>query len=1114
MIRLIIILLTLHASLILGAQNISEALFLNPPKETKPKTWMHIMSGNMSKEGMTKDLEAIQKVGIGGVLLFNVTHTIPKGKIRYNSDEHHQILVHATKECERLGLSFGVHNCDGWTSSGGPWIKPENAMKMLVWREMVVDGGRKQTISLPQLTARMGFYKDVAVVAYPALSAELEDASHKPIITGSDKKFDVKIASDGKWDIATDLKKGAWVQFDFGKTVAIQRVSMSFNKAINSNKKVILSTSDDGITFKEAAVFNAKRMGKREQAIDENFASISARYFRLVPDDNYELMEVTLNSRPNYDETLARTSLYKIEDNNLKALQKADNALIIDKNTVLNLTDKMDANGQLTVELPKGQWTIMRFGYTTTAAVNSPASDEGRGLEVDKMSKTALKIHYDAFVGKVLANTKKVAPNALQYLEIDSYEVGGQNWTAGYEQQFKTTIGHDLIPFLPIYAGRIVESAEATDAILWEIRKLNSDLVTENYFGYFSELTRKDGLISYIEPYSFNGPFNELDAGKHANIPMGEFWMHRRFQTGTAVSSARIYGKNVISAESFSAQPEINWKGHPAMSKLTGDMAWALGINEFMFHRFAHQANTHVKPGITMSQWGSHNDRTQTWWENAGAAWFKYIARGSYLLRGGNPVSDLLVFVGEGSPNSVTTRNAFSPKIPLEINYDNVNADVINNRIKAQNGQLVLPEGTSYKALVLHNTEKITLKTLKSIHQLSQQGIVIIGKKPTQLAGYNPSNEDGILFKSLVEDIWQKKTTYSDFNWQKIYTENNWFFDLKTDRKKGVSYLHRATAQEDIYFLMNEDSTAQTLTCTFNQKGKIPQWWNAVTGKIEKIAQFQETPEGIIIPLQLQAEESAFIIFRKKTMVLNPVTVVSTTQQDKPIFYFNEKNKINGVIASNGRYTMTLADNQQWAVDVNDLPKPVAIDKTWTIQFDKASGYDAKMPVKDLFDWKNSPIFDLKHYSGTAVYSTTFTISNDQLKPKNQLILDLGKVSIAAKISLNGKEISTLWMPPFTLDITSNLKKGQNELTVEVTNTWTNRLIGDENYPRTDGYSIKNMDAASSVMPDWYTQNQPMPMGRRQTFSAYPFYKATDPLQSSGLIGPVSIKMNRIVIKE
>ena len=535
--------------------------FKNPPERAKPRTWMHSMSGNMSKPGLTKDLEAIKEVGIGGVLLFNVSHTIPQGDVIFNSDNHQDMITHAAKECERLGLSFGVHNCDGWTSSGGPWNTPENSMKQVVWSEKIIEGGKKNNITLEKPTAREGFYKDVAVVAYPSLPAEIEDDAVQPIITSSDDTFNTALVSDGKWDETSVLhaseKDKNWIQFDFGKPFGIKSAYMALTKTINGSRKSTLSTSNDGVNFSEVKTFDLKRLGKREFAIDESFPEIKARYFRILIEDNYEMMEVSLNKRQNYPNFLAKTSMFKIEDNRLKPLESDDRSSIINKNDIIDLTDAMDSNGNLNVKLPKGNWTILRFGFTTTGAVNSPASDAGRGLEVDKMSKSALKIHYDAYVGKVVQNTKDIAPNALQYLEIDSFEVGGQNWTDDYELFFLETYGHSLIPFLPVYAGRMVESAKATDDVLWEIRKLNSHLITENYFGEFTKLTHDDGLISYIEPYSFNAPFNELDAAKQTDIPMGEFWMHQRYQTGTAVSGARIYGKKIISAESFSAQSKI-----------------------------------------------------------------------------------------------------------------------------------------------------------------------------------------------------------------------------------------------------------------------------------------------------------------------------------------------------------------------------------------------------------------------------------------------------------------------------------------------------------------------------------------------------------------------------
>jgi len=118
-----------------------KAEFSTPPKSAQPRTWFHVMSGNMTEAGITKDLEAIKSVGIGGVLLFNVTQGIPIGPVKFNSPEHIELIRHMAKETERLGLSFGVHNCDGWTSSGGPWITPDISMKKVVWSETYSTGG-------------------------------------------------------------------------------------------------------------------------------------------------------------------------------------------------------------------------------------------------------------------------------------------------------------------------------------------------------------------------------------------------------------------------------------------------------------------------------------------------------------------------------------------------------------------------------------------------------------------------------------------------------------------------------------------------------------------------------------------------------------------------------------------------------------------------------------------------------------------------------------------------------------------------------------------------------------------------------------------------------------
>jgi hypothetical protein len=1097
---------------LLGAQAQESLLiqkFKNPSAEYKPRTWYHVMSGNMSKEGVTKDLEAMHDVGIGGLILFNITHFIPKGNVKFNSPEHIDMIAHAAAECERLGMSFGIHNCDGWRNSGGPWITPEHSMKQVVFSEIVVEGGEID-VQLRMPASRSDFYKDIAVVAYPALKSEIDDALIKPKITASDPECNVDLVNDGKADVITKLKgsvpKRAWIQFDYGKPKTIRSVYIDINKRIADKGKTWLQTSNDGKTFETIRELKMLRLGKMENGFDDVFEPISARYFRVQTEVEMDLMEMDLSNISRFENMLARTSLFQREDAQLQPIKEPNNSMIIDKDAVIDLSAGLKNNGKFTAKLSPGKWTIMRFGYTSTGAKNGPASSEGTGFEVDKMSKESFKIFYEGYVRNVIDAAKKVAPNALQYIEIDSYEVGGQNWTKGYEKQFKEIYDYNLVKFLPIYAGRYIESAELTDNVLWDIRNLNSDLITENYFGYFNELCHQDTLISYAEPYSFNGPFNELDAGSKVDVPMGEFWMHQRYQTETAVSSARTYGKPLISAEAFSAQPEINWKSHPGFMKLTGDKAWTLGINEFMFHRFAHQANTHIKPGMTMSQWGSHIDRTQTWWYNAGKAWFKYLARGQYLLRQGNPVSDLLVFVGNGSPNSVVRRTDFKPGIPNKINFDCINADALINRISSDYGQLILPEGTKYNALVLFNTENINLPTLKKIQELSEQGIVVIGQKPKEIGGYNITDSEKEEFKTLVESIWEKEKTYTHYNWEDIFNENNIVTDLKIGTREDINYIHRQTANEDIYFFYNPDSVSQTFDCRFNVEGKIPELWNQNTGETKKLVNFSEEGGFTTIPISLSAEGSVFIVFRESSKKLDAIKHFASNAILKPEFNLNSQNQVEMTAYENGTYSVDFESGATNSIQIDDLQNPIIIDKPWKVKFQKQYGFDSTLQFKQLIDWKDHESEEVKYYSGTATYSTQFKVEKEYLGGNKRLIMNLGEVSVAAKVFVNGKELGVVWKSPFVIDITEAVREGKNDLKIEITNTWTNRLIGDERYPNETGY-----DVTMDKMPDWYINNDEPNLGKRKAFCAFPFYKESDELHSSGLLGPVRISVSKKV---
>jgi hypothetical protein len=426
---------TLHAQ---KASSTLEENFKNPPPSTKPKTWMHAMSGNMSKAGLTKDLEAMAKAGIGGLLLFNITQGIPDGPIKYNSEEHHQMITHAATEAERLGLSFGVHNCDGWSSSGGPWVKPDESMKMMVWSDTVVSGGSNKTFKLRQPTTRENYYRDIAVLAYPSLPAEIEDAENKPVVKASDPKLNINVVTDFKIDGQSKIEKvgdeSPWIQFSYPKSKSIRSVYLFFN---DRETQSALEVSEDGVTFTNVKKELFKvRTSKSEWAINDHFEAITSKYFRVKFNQATTLKEVQLTSVYRVNNILGRSSIARTNDDDLKDIGNPQAGMLIDINKIKNLTSSFKQNGNLTTNLPNGNWTIIRIGYTSTGAVNSPASNEGKGLEVDKLSRPAFKKHYDAFVKKVIDNSKPSAPNALQYIEIDSYEMGGQNWTDRFDKLF------------------------------------------------------------------------------------------------------------------------------------------------------------------------------------------------------------------------------------------------------------------------------------------------------------------------------------------------------------------------------------------------------------------------------------------------------------------------------------------------------------------------------------------------------------------------------------------------------------------------------------------------------------------------------------------------------
>lgn len=1069
---------------------LSKSSFEKPDDNYKPKTWMHAMNGNLSKPGFSEDFKAMDEAGIGGAIFFHVHRRnkpfSSKGPIRFGTDEFFEHLVHAAAAAEKNNIEFGIHNADGWTSSGGPWITPEMSMKRITWSESAVKGGSRFLPEQPGFAE--GFYHDVAVIALPENQYNQSNAFANAKLSSSNPELNSDVLSDQDWDTElsfitsefdttpiTNSTEKYWVQVEVEKPSTLRSLQIETPTRFGD---ATLQISDDGKNFTTVVEkLRRPRTGARMWAFSPQLVSpgqdgYTAKFFRFVFDRPIVIKRFDLWSIPRFDHWLSMNSM---ERGRLSLSPKTPKDAQFKINDVMVLNrGSLPKNG---IEVPKGNWRILRFGYTSTGAFNVPATIEGEGLEVDKFDPKALEFHFEQFVGKLVKKARAQGINSIKTTEIDSYEVGGQNWTQGFENSFKQKFNYDLIKWLPVLTGRVIESPSHSGAVMQEFRQHHSDLMVENYFGEFTRLTKKYGLESYIEPYGW-GPFDELASGGKADRVMGEFWVRDQEYNGrviAAISSGRIYGKKIISAESFTSINTVNWYGHPYFYKHYGDEMWARGINETMFHRFAHQPNNFIKPGMTMDSIGSHIDRTQTWWNNGGTEWFKYLARGSYLLQQGVPESDFLIHLGDTAPLRVGNGN--NTGVPSGFGYDYTNTDVLLNRVQVKDGFLVLPEGTRYRALQLYRTDYLHLKTLKRVQELVSQGATIISSKPQNVIGYSEwKNKEE--FRNIADELWgdgseairyYKKGKISTLDLEQAIDKLGFQADVKINDEAAKFFAHRRVAGNDLYYIYNDQPKFTTMKVDLREGDGKPEIWNVDDGSVEEISQYQRMDRRLIMNLSLEPYAGRFILVRR--------------DNNHPEY--------------DGKHSELVKDI--YHPSPNKLIK--ALTGPWSVEFDKHLGGPGEVVFETLSDWISHKNNEVRFFSGTAEYTKTFNIESHNLEANEKIYIDLGNVQKIAKVTINGIALGTLWKPPFALDIKHSLQAGSNELKINITNTWVNRLIGDEALPDTSGYKM----IGDTV--EWLNNNEPPPESERVTFTGFNFFKKeqSKKLDSSGLLGPVNI---------
>ena len=877
----------------LGAEPIDalEAAFRQPPDSAHVKTWWHWMNGNVTAEGITLDMEAMHRAGIRGFQIFQVGTGIPKGPVAYDSAEHARLLKHAAREAERLGMEFDIMNGPGWSSSGGPWITPELSMQQLTWSETLVQGGRQISHKLPRPQAKLDYYRDAVVLAFPALDGEtlkwpnLIRSTRTGPIDGLTPPLG--FPAEGITIPSTPPGQGIFEQLEFDQPLEARSVTYSSRLAPGAPHHpppVWLEASDDGIHVRKVCDIDWGG-NQEERPLFPNSASFpveKAKFFRLISLHGNQIEDFHLSGAARIPHW-PRKANFTREIGFSPATVEINRESIIDPAKVIDISQHMDADGNLRWDAPEGAWTILRIGQTTTGTRNHPAPDGGWGLECDKYSAAAYDFHFDHFFAALLETLGPLAARGMAGAVIDSYEAGMQNWTDNFPEEFQRRRGYDLRPYLPAMTGRVMGSLDFSERFLWDVRRTCADLMADNYYGRYTERCRQSKLKSYAEPYN-NGPFEELQSGARLDVPMGEFMAGEgdgamAFSVKIASSAAHLFGQRVVGAESFTGAPQFSmWQNYPYQLKGQGDLMYTHGVNEFIFHRNALQPHPTAVPGMTMGTFGWECDRTNTIYEGL-SGWFEYAARAQSLLRQGTLVADLVYFAGVDVPAETPVfTNQLMPTPPEGYYYDVANEEAILTRMSARDGRIVLPGGMSYRVLILPEDNRLTLPLLRKIRDLVNEGVTVVGPKPESTPGLTEFQHGGAESRQIADEVWGnldgssvteqacgKGRVFWGLSLESVLEKLHIKPDCEITSRSGdapINFIHRRVGDADVYFVANRRRHAEDLVCTFRVKNRQPELWNPESGAIKRLNIFDATDTGIHVPLHLDPAESTFVVFR------------------------------------------------------------------------------------------------------------------------------------------------------------------------------------------------------------------------------------------------------------
>lgn len=1127
-------------NLLLAADPLSSG-FSEPPRESRPKTWFHLIGGNVGKPGLTADLEAIAGAGLSGIQLFHGQFGGPwpgvTPQVACLSPSWDDMISHTADECRRFGLSFTMQNCPGWAMSGGPWIRPENAMRHLVSSRTDVVGGSEVSLTLPTpqpSSEDWRDYQDVAVMAFPTPAgdggADLVPTSAR----GSDDKQPWMDLLKGEKDVSIRVAPAAtacWVEVTFAQPVTLRSLELP-----PVEKLAMRRGFDPGAAIHVQAVGENGLVEVARREIPRSNWQDDQPLVLALPDATARTFRIFFENKTPLDLTVLRlSSVARVDDWHgqagyvLRSLDRCpppvqDQAAWVAPSSIIDLSKHADATGKLTWKAPAGKWTVLRFGHVNTGARNGPAPKEATGFECDKLSKAGADAHFAGYIGRISAAGGPADQGRLQGMVIDSWECHTQTWTPAMESEFSGLRGYQLRPWLPALAGYVVGDHLSSQRFLRDWRATLNDLLVSNYYDRLATLGRERGMKLSLESGPGDVPTGDiLQYYGKADIPMCEFWHPNDPHWGgleckpmlPAVSAAHIYGKKRIAAESFT-NIGIKWDEHPFMLKHLADRHFAQGLNHLVFHTYTHNPRLEMVPGTSFgAQIGTPFIRGQTWWPYM-QEWTRYLSRCQFMLEQGQPVADVLWYLGD----DLDHKPRQEPVFPEGIKFDYLNPDALIHRISVTEGLLKTPEGVTWEALWLPDGTRLTLPSLTRLRDLILQGATVIGIPSFQNASLCGGAADDLKFKQLTRKLWENNLSPKG---DRKIGKGRLLWGSPLDaalRSAGVepdvsgagaaTWCHRRADDRDIYFIAADRRFPLVANLQFASQG-VPEFWDPLTGTGKPAGFHHPVGKQTRVHIDLPAAGSVFVIFRKgegqasftrmdrdgETLVdlmdpqrvdKHPPQAAQGLKPGEPLQPWVENPPLSAEVLDGGQrliawqggtYQLRRADQSAVKFTVEDLPA-IPLAGPWKLSFPPGWDTPPQIELPEPIPWSALADPVTRAFSGSATYTCEVTL--EPPAAGTRYLLDLGRVSVIAEITVNGKPAATLWGPPFRADITHHLISGSNSISIKVTNTWFNRLAFDASLPEAERKTWTIRGPASG-----------------------------SPLETSGLTGPVTLQPGRLV---